>query len=121
MSSALYFVTSSKEGWIHMVGGLIGASLGVACAAIAIAWNVRAVRRLGEPQPLGAVLGVARHGIERRIYARGASIAFPVYALFVMLYLLSAGAPTTAGILASGAGIIYGSASAWVGRRWGRC
>jgi len=121
VSSVLDFIRAFGEGWINMNGGVIGALSGLGCAAIAIAWNLRMLRRQGEPQPLRAVLGTAPHGVERQIYAHGASVAFPVYALFVMLYLLFAGHATTAGILAGGAGLIYGTTSAWVGRRWARC
>src|SRR5205809_347875 len=108
------------DGWCNMNGGFIGALVGFSCAAAAIGLNVWLHRRQGDTHPLRSTLGLSRDGVERRIYVQGASVAFPFYAVFVCLYLLAAGAPTMAGVLAGSAGFIYGVSSAWVGTRIAR-
>ena len=103
-----------------MNGGVLAALVGLSSGAAALALNVWLRRRQNDPSPLRSALGVNPDSVERAIYGQGSKLAFPVYAVIVMLYLLAKGDSTTAGVLAGCAGATYGLSSAWVATRIGR-
>ena len=107
-----------------MIGGIIGATLGLVCAVAAITWNVRQNKRAGAARPVAEALGLgaARSsvGIERAIASQAARIAFPLYAAFAVTFTWVNAGSSAAGVLGGVAGATYGMCAAFTGRRLAR-
>jgi hypothetical protein len=106
------------------MGGLIGAIVGLVCATAAVAWTARRNRRAGAARPVVEALGLgdgrSALGVERAASRDAARLAFPVFALFAVVFALAFLGSRQAGVLAAAAGVIYGSCAALAGRRLGR-
>ena len=106
------------------MGGLIGVIAGLACAAAAVAWTARLNRRAGSSKPIFEALGLgaarSASGVERAAAGDAARFAFPLFAIFAVLYVLVTIGGMEAGVLGGTAGAIYGCCAAFAGRRLGR-
>jgi hypothetical protein len=105
-----------------VIGGIVGAAIGVACALAAISWNVRRNKRAGSTRPIAEAFGwgAARSaaGIERAARSQAARIAFPVYAVFAVAFAWVTTGSSAAGVLGGVAGAIYGMSAALTARRF---
>lgn len=106
------------------MGGLIGMTVGLACAVIAVAWTARRNRLAGSSKPVAEAVGLGRSrsslGVERVATGDAARLAFPLFVAFAVAYVLVAAGGMPAGVLGGAAGAIYGSCAALAGRRLGR-
>ena len=106
------------------MGGLIGAIVGLACAAAAVTWTARLNRRAGSSKPIIEALGLgatrSASGVERAAAGDAARLAFPLFAVFAVFYVLVTIGGMQAGVLGGTAGAIYGFCAALSGRRLGR-
>ena len=106
------------------MGGLVGALVGLTCAAAAVIWTARRNKRAGSSKPLIEALGLgaarSSSGVERAAAGDAARLAFPLFAVFTVTYVLITAGGMEAGVLGGTAGAIYGSCAALAGRRLGR-
>ena len=106
------------------MGGLMGTIVGVTCAVVAVASTTRRNKRDGSSKPIMEALGLdsARSsvGVERAATSAAARLAFPVFTVFAVAYVLVTVGDMQAGVLAGTAAAIYGSCAALAGRRLGR-
>ena len=106
------------------MGGLIGAIVGLTCAAVAVTWTERSNRRAGSSKPVLEALGLgaarSASGVERAAAGDAARLAFPLFAVFAVSDVLVTIGGTEAGVLGGTAGAIYGCCAAISGRRLGR-
>ena len=106
------------------MGGLIGVTIGLVFAVLAASWTVRSNRRAGSTHPVADALGFgvtrSTFGVERAATRDAARLAYPLFALFSVIYVFATGGGTAAGVLAGTAGAIYGCCTALAARRLGR-
>ena len=105
-----------------MIGGILGAAMGLACAVLAISWNVRQRKREGSSRPIAEALGFgatrSAAGLERAVRTQAARIAFPLYAVFAVTFVWATVGSYTAGVLGGVAGALYGTSIALTARRF---
>lgn len=100
--------------------GAISALVGISCAVAGWVAMRREATRLGDTEPMTAVLAPGRDTVEREIYRRAACLAFPCYVVASAVISGAAEGGAGAGVALGLAGLLFGAAAGISGARLSR-